>query len=827
MGRIFLSHSSADKEFVEPIADLLGKTKCVYDKYTFEIGMKTFDEIFQNIEASDIFVYFISQTSLNSDWVKEELNRAEELLGAPNKIKQIFPLIIDSSVDYSDTRIADFLKKSYNLQRVDSYVLAYRKILAQCSRIEFEKNLDNSSPQIDFFYGRDAQIANFKKRIDSVEPIKTAIISGIPGIGKKSFIKNALVNCKLIKPYYTPYILPFPHNGNIEDLILGLSNAGFGSYTLSELMALTSIDEKIDILVEQINAIQKYNELVIIEDNESIITLNGELKYWFYNAIKKSQNGLALIVSSNIGISNTNMRKYPDAHFENLVELDATESLGLLRTYSDFSGLDLSHTDRLYFKDCISGYPPQIIFCVDLIKEKGLDYAKRHTYDIASMPEQISSLMLEKCYNDCDEKYINGFLSLVSRIEIAPVKLINKICSLNENYKKAIISLKKYLLCYAVGSNGEYYKTNAFIADYISRNRFPLPDEIQKVLNDELENFNSCLETDNELQDWDINELRYYIKENIKNGIGDWSSFLYSTILLQTISELYHMQKYKKIIELVAELKSNPRYQYYDDTVITNIERYLCQSLVKSHNTSFESEVEYFRDNKLFVDYHYLKGLWSRCTGHYDRAIDNYKKVLDISSNHFATKRELVIVYLSLQDYDSGLTLAKSNYNRNKDNPYIIQAYFECLLEKRDITETQENDIQTMLSTINRINRLSPTPIYFQLHGKYEAYHERNLELGIKYIEDGLKIYQDNMYLLRDLFDIYRRYKNIIGMQTSLERLRNAVKDYAFKGVVDTRQAVLDLHNGQSVNAVEMRLRESGFSKQTIDNIINRFKPTS
>lgn len=141
MGRIFLSHSSADKEFVEPIADLLGKTKCVYDKYTFEIGMKTLDEIFQNIEASDIFVYFISQTSLNSDWVKEELNRAEELLGAPNKIKQIFPLIIDSSVDYSDTRIADFLKKSYNLQRVDSYVLAYRKILAQCSRIEFEKNL--------------------------------------------------------------------------------------------------------------------------------------------------------------------------------------------------------------------------------------------------------------------------------------------------------------------------------------------------------------------------------------------------------------------------------------------------------------------------------------------------------------------------------------------------------------------------------------------------------------------------------------------------------------------------------------------------------------
>lgn len=126
MPRVFLSHSSSDKNFVEPIADLLGKNNCVYDKYTFEFGMKTIEEIFDCMDRTDIFVYFISEDSLKSKWVNDELNRAEELLTSPEqKIKQIYPLIIDSTINHSDKRIAAFLRKHYNLQRVESHVLVF------------------------------------------------------------------------------------------------------------------------------------------------------------------------------------------------------------------------------------------------------------------------------------------------------------------------------------------------------------------------------------------------------------------------------------------------------------------------------------------------------------------------------------------------------------------------------------------------------------------------------------------------------------------------------------------------------------------------------
>lgn len=74
MGRAFLSHSSANKKFVEPIAKLLGNDRCIYDARTFEAGMQTISEIFTGLSNTDVFVFFISDAALNSEWVKIELN---------------------------------------------------------------------------------------------------------------------------------------------------------------------------------------------------------------------------------------------------------------------------------------------------------------------------------------------------------------------------------------------------------------------------------------------------------------------------------------------------------------------------------------------------------------------------------------------------------------------------------------------------------------------------------------------------------------------------------------------------------------------------------
>ena len=103
MNKIFLSHSSTDKPYVSYIANQFGKDHCTYDAACFEAGMKNLDEIFREMDKSSIFVVFISDASLESDWVKKELSIADERLHHDAyKLSQIFPIIIDPSITHSN-----------------------------------------------------------------------------------------------------------------------------------------------------------------------------------------------------------------------------------------------------------------------------------------------------------------------------------------------------------------------------------------------------------------------------------------------------------------------------------------------------------------------------------------------------------------------------------------------------------------------------------------------------------------------------------------------------------------------------------------------------
>lgn len=69
MKRVFISHSSEDKEFyVKPLVNRLiktiGKDKIIYDNLTFETGAKSIKEIRDLMDNTDLFVLLISKNSL-------------------------------------------------------------------------------------------------------------------------------------------------------------------------------------------------------------------------------------------------------------------------------------------------------------------------------------------------------------------------------------------------------------------------------------------------------------------------------------------------------------------------------------------------------------------------------------------------------------------------------------------------------------------------------------------------------------------------------------------------------------------------------------------
>ena len=123
MAKIFLSHSSSNKEQVKTIYSKLvthlGKESVIMDCFNFQEGRYTESEIKYNLNISDLFVIFLSNDALNSIWVRDELNLVEKRI-YKDKLYQICPIIIGDGITYEDKRIPEWLRNSYNIQMIKS-----------------------------------------------------------------------------------------------------------------------------------------------------------------------------------------------------------------------------------------------------------------------------------------------------------------------------------------------------------------------------------------------------------------------------------------------------------------------------------------------------------------------------------------------------------------------------------------------------------------------------------------------------------------------------------------------------------------------------------
>lgn len=80
MQKVFLSHSSADKEsYVRIVAKKLinniGEENVILDEITFQQARKTIEEIDKGLNETDLFVLFISELLLNRNGCKKKYSK--------------------------------------------------------------------------------------------------------------------------------------------------------------------------------------------------------------------------------------------------------------------------------------------------------------------------------------------------------------------------------------------------------------------------------------------------------------------------------------------------------------------------------------------------------------------------------------------------------------------------------------------------------------------------------------------------------------------------------------------------------------------------------
>lgn len=146
--QVFLSHSTADKPFVNEFNTVLTafgvKTFC--GEMDIGIGYDIPTKIYEGIENSDFVVYFISKNSIKSKWVQEELSIAKMYEKEKNGVF-ILPILIDDidklPTSIKSKRCAKFIDRKIDIRSKEF------KLILKALGISNEKRIDKDLKEID------------------------------------------------------------------------------------------------------------------------------------------------------------------------------------------------------------------------------------------------------------------------------------------------------------------------------------------------------------------------------------------------------------------------------------------------------------------------------------------------------------------------------------------------------------------------------------------------------------------------------------------------------------------------------------------------------
>lgn len=754
MAKAFLSHSSKSKTLVAKIAAQLGKNNCHYDQLTFEAGNLTIKEIFKGLEDTDVFVLFISEPALESKWVKKEITTAKQLL-SKNIIERIFPIIIDKSIDHTDDRIPEWIRKPYNLKVFDNEVIILKKIKQLLRESNFHKYAHLRAIN-DLFVGRNDIMEEFERKIINIENIKpTCIIASsfFQGMGRRTFLRNALIKTRIIDKWYEPVPISIGAKESIEDFLYKLNFVEPSPEIFKKDFAAEELEYKVDLGKQYIKKFIDNNEILFVIDEGSIILPNHTLVGWFKDIIidPSFQNQMCICLISKFKPYVPWIRKLKNVIIFQVNELSTPNTQTFFLQYLRILGQPLSPEDAKFFLQYLKGIPGQIIYAASLIESFGVIEAKRYVQDIEEFEELQALSILDFLKDDLLAKEI---LIGLSAFEIISYDLVYKIFGETDEVYRAIQKLFDLSLFFSVSATHEYLKLNSSISDYINRSKLVLDkkysDKIKEITKEVLQ---KPLELD---ENTDYSEFLFTLQNMIKENIKIPSKYLIPSFILKSIVKEYNDRHYETVIEVANKLLENENK--FDYQIIRETKIWLCLAYCRMQNEDFFDVIGNFdnNDDESQIDYHFLLGFYHRNGDKMDQAETHFQEVLIINKNHSRTKRELVNVYLRRGEYMKALNWAEDNYKQFRTNIFHIQAYFTCLIKKQNKTDTDLDIIKELIDNAAKSLDKKANEILRELKAEHKYYVKNDATSAIHTLKESLRINQFNHFALRALREIYK-----------------------------------------------------------------------
>lgn len=765
--RAFLSHSSKDKKhYVERVADWLGKDNIHYDAWTFEEGERPLDEILRGLDRADIFVIFLSSNALLSEWVIREIVEAEVRLET-SLIEKVFPIIIEDGLTYEDKRIPDWLRDNYNVKPIKRPYVAARRIHNKLRELSWSRHPELKKRQ-DIFVGRNDKQEEFEVRIHDFDKIKPTVIvaSGLPGVGRRTFLHRALNKTNISRSPHNSSAIVLDRNVSIEDFIFKLNDLGLVDLD-GDILSLTdaSIKIKSEIIHTIMKAAYDSNEIIYLVDEGCIVNYKRELSDWFREVVDTYNGGdfpvfcLASKYKVHIGSRPRNNKYY----FIELNELSPNERKRFLSQLSDLYKLRLDKKDFEDVSDLLHGFPDQVMFAVDVLREDNQTSVVDKLPLITAYSYDKAAALLNKYEGNED---VLDFIRLLSQFEVISSDFVFSIVE-EEHYYPLLEELASENIIELLGVDGEIIRLNDIIRDFIKRNRFKLKDSYSRGIKEQVE----MIAKSDDVFERDSSEFIFTIKEALKTGVDIDERFLIPSHYLRCMKDLYYTKgNLERIIELADIVLQ--KQENLEKGVLQDIRYYLCLALAKKKNSRMLNEVQGIKGD----EHSFLLGYYYRLQGRFNDALTQFNKIVEAPYVAARAKREIVQVYVQLEEYDKALGFAKKNYEENRNNQFHLQAYFNCLINSENPIANR-GQLERLIGELRYIDSEQSREMADIAAALFQAKIANDRQAALDKINDCIAAYPGNHYPILTYCDIALKYLDAGLLGDALSRLNQISKE--------------------------------------------------
>lgn len=762
--KCFLSHSSRDKtSYVRLVATRLRKEVRVFDEETFEEGMVTAEEIARGLDESTLFVIFLSEAALASKWVQDELTHAKSRFDDA-QIQRIYPIIIDPGIRHDDKRIPEWMRESLNIQPILRPTIAARKINARLLELSW-KTHPRLKERKEIFVGRNELVDQIEERLDDFtnETPVALIASGLPAIGRKTLLQNALKKSNLVRDAYDFPTITLSSLDSIEDFLLKTVDLGLVAFDVPSLASAT-VGEKVSLAKDLSAAIAKDGERLLIEDHGVLVQGNGDLVDWFSALLihLAPTSHLTFCIASQFRPKPSLNRTFPYAFTVAVKELDVAERNGLLARYARFHSLNLARTDLSFLADLLSGFPEQALFAIDLVHEYGIFEARRQSHTIQQYGSDKAQVVLEKYKDRALELEL---IYLLSRFEFLSYEVLFDIVD-EATYAPVLNTLLSASICERLGTTSDYIRVNEVIRDYVSRNRFGIPTKFDESIRKHVQSFVEQYDDENR----DISDYLFSAQEALRSGRHLPEEILVPSVFVKTIKRIYDEERdYSDAIDLADRVLLRERYLHV--STINHIRFIQCQSLARLRRPRFFDEVRKVPE----PDRSFLFGFYYRLSGDFAKAEENLLRVLSRDKRRRDPRAigELVLVYMQSDEYEKALELARENYIHRPSSPINANNYFACLIMKSCTPENREK-----LEKIVQRLALDPSErareMTDSMQARIVAYYDEDEERSMYLIEGAIQRHSGIDYPILTKADLAAHFENRTKLREAVAALERS-----------------------------------------------------